>query len=326
MVISISKKLWENSFSDERIYKAIKKILTWVEDERHRLIFENNIDVDKIIQDQRFYSYSETLKSLVMEQYYSGDNEKKIVRVTENKTMNSSREKSYYNGLLLVEDQKDKSYHYIDVSKIDSYLGKSLYITVENSESDKTFIQTVYKLFRGRELCTEKEVQFLNGGGDTTHQVVIENSEAPVRMICIIDSDKKYPQQEYQKIKDITSTCEERKIELFILKKREIENYIPDETLKSWLIKSNRKSEVSHSYFEMSHAQKSYFDMKKGIKVADLEIKEIKELYDSHIKSDLHIGFGRTVWKAFGEMTKKEQFHNSSDELMQMVEIIDSIK
>lgn len=329
MVISISKRLWNLSFTDDSMYRTIKKILSWVEDGKHRLIFEKGVDTDQIIRSEKFYNYSETIKSLVSEQYYSESKDEKVVRITQTDKLKVHGKRSYYDGLLLIEYFEDKEYQYIDVSKIDTYLGRLLYITVENTESDKRFIQAVFKALRGRELCTEKEVQFLHGGGNTTDKVVIENSISPVRMICIIDSDRKHPIQqadESDKVRNLLSICEEKNLALVVLEKREIENYIPTEALRAWLCKENREKETTHPYFELTLEQKSFFDLKKGLKKNDMELKEIKDLYNGHYSEELHTGFGKTVWQAFDEVAIAQNcFTDCESELNEMVHAIDSL-
>ncbi|KQL33534.1 hypothetical protein AN960_20900 [Bacillus sp. FJAT-25509] len=329
MVISISGKLWNLSFTDDSIYKTIKKILSWVESGKHRLIFENGINTDQIIQSEKYINYSETIKSLVMEHFYSGNKNEKIVRITNTESLNLTGQKSFYDGLLLIDYVEKIEYQYIDVSKIDTYLGRLLYITVENTESDKRFIQAVYRALRGRELCTEREVQFLHGGGDTIDKVVIENSLYPTRMICIVDSDRKHPnqtQEESSKVKRLLSICEEKNLKLVVLEKREIENYIPVEALENWLSKENRQKEKDHPFFKFTLEQRAFFDMKKGLKKQDAEIQEIMDLYAGYTSEELSSGFGKTVWQAFDEIaTTQYGFSDYESELNEMVCAIESL-
>lgn len=327
MVISISKKLWELSFTDQGMYRTIKKILSWVEDGKHKLIFEKGIDTDQIISNQRYINYSETLKAIITNSFYSED-EEKIVRITYTDQLSSSEKNIFYDGLLLVETTKDKELHYIDVSKVDTYLGRLLYIIVENTVSDKDFVQSVYKYFKGRPLSTETEVQFLHGGGNTISNVASENSEHPVRMICIIDSDKKYPLHPgSNKVKNLLPLCEKRNLQLITLSKREIENYIPPEALKQWLSKEKREAETEHPYFNFNIEQRSFFDMKYGLKEIDLKKKEIMSIYQGYNPDHIQKGFGKTVWKAFREISSGSEnyFKDSEFELKNMVQKIDSL-
>ncbi|MGE7893268.1 hypothetical protein ACQKNG_07665 [Bacillus cereus] len=334
MVISISKKLWELSFDDNSIYRAIKKILSWVEDGRHKLIFENGIDTDKIIESKEYFSYLEIIKSCVTEQFYAqGDSSDKVIRITYTSGLNTVDKEVFYNGLLLIQSNGETEYHYIDISKIDTYLGRLLYITVENMESDKEFIQAAFKAVRGRELCTESEVQFIHGGGNTIDKVTMENSEHPIRMICIIDSDRKFPEmskEDSEKVTKLTSICEQRNLILIVLERREIENYLPLEALKSWLDKQNRSREKEHSFFTFTEEQRAFFDMKKGLKQNEFAVEEIKRLYmdyDTEEKQNLlNSGFGKTVWQAFEEVASTgSNFGECELELSNMANKIESM-
>lgn len=334
MVISISGKLWDLSFNNNAIYKAIKKILSWIEDGRHKLIFENGVDVEKIIESEKYFSYLETIKSCVTEQYYSQiENNTKIVRITETTNLITQNKESFYDGLLLIQRIESKEYHYIDISKIDTYLGRLLYITVENMESDKGFIQAAFKAIRGRKLCTESEVQFIHGGGNTIDKVTMENSEHPVRMICIIDSDRKYPEmskEDSEKVAKLTSICEQRNLTLIVLERREIENYLPLEALKSWLDKQNRSREKEHSFFTFTETQRAFFDLKKGLKQNEFAVEEIKRLYmdyDTEEKQNLlNNGFGKTVWQAFEEVASTgSNFGECELEMRNMANKIESM-
>lgn len=329
MVISISKKLWQLSFSDPTLYKAIKKILTWIEDGRHQLIFEFGEEVEDIIESEKYSNYSDTLKAIVTEQYYSEDINEIVVRITQTTQLDSTNKTVFYNGLLITELKNNIEYQYLDVSKVDTYLGQPVYITVENIESDKSFIQAVSKAFKGKELCTEKEVKFLHGGGSTTGQVLLANTIYPVRMICIVDSDRKHPTEvlgDKEKLKDLLSICEDRNLKFLLLEKREIENYLPNEIIKIWLLKENREIEKNHPFFEFNNEQKAFFDVKKGLKREDLNVNEIKDLYNNHIGADLYKGFGRTVWKAFDEVQPLQScFEENDAELKNMLKTIESL-
>lgn len=333
MVISISKKLWTLSFSDTSIYRSIKKILSWIEDGKHSLIFEKGIDTNQIVNSKEYYNYSEIIKSCVKRHYYSEDNNKKVVRITITNQLSIDDKRSFYDGLLLVQDFDGIEYHYIDISKIDTYLGRLL-ITVENIESDKRFIQAAYRTFRGRELCIEREVQFIHGGGNTIDRVVIENSIFPVRMICIIDSDRKFPEmpiKESKKVQDLLPICEQKNLVLIVLERREIENYLPLEALEAWLDKQRRSKEKDHPFFMFTQEQKAFFDLKKGLKKEDIENKKVQDLYNGYCSDDsqkvLINGFGKSVWQAFEEVAASTQnaFNDCELEITRMVGTIESL-
>jgi hypothetical protein len=339
MVISISNKLWNNALmGDSYISIMIKQILNIVETGRHSLLFEGGIDIKKIIEFPDFISYSEIIKAHSKKGFYQGPSEI-IVRVTNTSDLKEKLEtvKSFFDDQLLIQQAPSCEYQYLDLTAVQSYLIEPLYIVVENLESDATFIKCIYSLMSGEELCNIK-TKFIHGGGSTT-PIVIDSYTSPSRLICVLDSDKIHPMDDLslnQKIATIMDICEKKYFQLFVLNRREIENYIPDQTLKVWLEKQNRSSEISHEFFEWNNLQKSYFDMKKGIKVKDFDVDDIRDLYPDVFTSEIYQikkdspnnilinGFGRDVWKAFGEVSPSlEDFEDSSDELKKIKELIE---
>ncbi|WP_434182253.1 hypothetical protein [Bacillus thuringiensis] len=341
MVISISWKLWKEALGGNRdVSVIIRQILNCVEIGKHDLIFEKGTEIQEIISSQEFVSFSEILKAYAKKGFYQ-EQQDIVIRVTINNEIQGhfQGDSKYFDGKLMVQKGHKVEYRYIDISAVNSYLIQPLYIVVENKESDGYFVGKMYNHLTGEVLCTETKVKFEHGGGDTI-STIVDSFSLPTRLICLIDSDKKYPNQDLSlnpKIPSLSAICERKYFDMFVLNKREIENYLPDDSIKKWLEKQKRKSELDHYFFNLNSLQKSYFDMKKGIKVKDFKEREVQDLfhelfiskdYLDHKHSDnktLIDGFGRDVWKALEEVSAGvDEFSDSYNELKQLVGLIET--
>jgi hypothetical protein len=343
MVINVSPLLWKEALNGNRnICIILKYILTTVEMNMHNMIFEDSVEVDRLIKDQSFSSFAETIKAISKYSFYSNKN-RRTIRVTNINKMNLTENEciSYYGGNLAIIKDEHSQQEFIDIGAVKSYLGNPLYIVVEDVNSDNKFLENIYKFMNNGKIYPGEKVKFIHGGGNQM-PVVMQSFTEPVRLICMTDSDKKYPEHNIEieeKILKIKEICSTNNFKLFILNKREIENYIPDNVLSIWLDKENRAKEKKNKYFKMNADQKTYFDMKKGLKIQDFNDRYIKELYkevydeisvtklsDEKYKNEKIIdGFGKNVYQAFDELCicKKNDFDDCYDELSELVTLID---
>lgn len=349
MVISVSPKLWERALNGEReIINTITQLLIWVDLGKHIIIFEN-IEVEHITSSPYFSHFSETIQAFFIKQFYESNNNKVIIRVTENASLpNITNQKICFDGKLIISNNLRVEHHYLDYLYIETYLSRPLYIVVENSDSDKAFVKTAYSsiinsnipieytIANPLDMDLDTRIEFRLGGGNTT-RTVIKSFIYPTRAICIIDSDKKYPSHELQnKTIEVAELCEERNFDIIILNKREIENYLPNEAISTWLSNKRRYAELDHLFFSFNELQRSYFDLKKGMKFQEYsEISEIKSIFDnvfssvdpvnySMPNSKLLDGFGSDVWQAFTEVACQAE-HFSAETIEEFVGIVNKI-
>jgi hypothetical protein len=339
MVISISSKLWNDAITgNQTSARIIRHLLTLIELGKHNIIFEGEIDIVKIIESNEFISFREIIIAQYELGFYSPTS-KIIVRITNNNNIEHlfADENRYFSGKLMIQIKEGIEFQYLDTTSIDTYLNKPLHILVENRESDGFFITQIYNLLTEKEFANEKNVVFVHGGGSTM-EAMVETIDSPIRQICIIDSDKRFPEAQIPaKIMTLTEKCNEKYTKLYMLNRREIENYIPDEALKKWLLLENRKTELEHQYFEFEKDQKAFFDLKKGLKAKDFEIEEIQRLYTEvytcltpedlvNEKKVILEGFGRNIWEAFNQVSSSNEFcHDSKLEFDQLIETIEAV-
>lgn len=83
-------------------------------------------------------------------------------------------------------------------------------------------------------------------------------------MFVLADSDCETSGEVTQTEKKVRQYCETCQIPFAILKKRKIENYIPDSILQQGM---KDKKDVYATYLQLKQEQKDYYNLKKGFKV-----------------------------------------------------------
>lgn len=350
MVISISPILWKEALSkkDPFCNKIIKTVLNMVELGRHELLFENTIDINELISADEFKSYTKTIKETVKHSFYKKES-KKVVRITKEEFIDKTKltkYKDFFDGKKIVTENKDKIFEYIDISLVKTYLDSPLYIVVENKDSDGKFIRNIYNYFsqnKFEKMEKDNKIQIIHGSGGNV-KLSIEAFTNPCRLLGIVDSDKKYPDDSIGQKKDkqeLIKICNERGFHLIILERREIENYIPDKAIKKWKPKSGSKISEINQYFLLNEKQKSYFDIKHGLKIKDFKEPKVRELYNNIyeiykeidlnkcedkqiLEKEIIKGFGPDTYNAFDEICvcSREDFAYSQTELSDVVQKI----
>ncbi|MFK7980526.1 MAG: hypothetical protein AB8G86_11120 [Saprospiraceae bacterium] len=266
MLIEIRKDIFENSNFDELNF--LIRLLSY----KGRYSFFVNIRAVKGVSN--FEKLSELDKSHIEAQF--------------NKTILESTNPD----LIVTQDNDTVAY---SLNEAISFLQQPVIIVVENSLNDGHFVRTIVKHFDKTGLLIRhlennwlklgnaggksNFINFLSGEMESFKSLLKPNNQL-LRFFVIADSDKKSPNTSVGKQKLITF-LEVNKIpnQYHILEKREMENYLPDETIDSIL--DNRV--FIDAYLRLSPIQKDYFDLEKGFdrnkKFEDLA-DEIKNLYE----------------------------------------------
>lgn len=175
------------------------------------------------------------------------------------------------------------------------FLNQPITIVVENSLNDGHFVRTIIKHFDKTGLLVkhfENHWLKLGNAGGKNNFINFLSSELKsyrrfskanhryLRAFVIADSDKKFPIiNNGEKQQKLVNFLQENKIPFHILEKREMENYLPDETINS--IPDHR--EFIDAYLKLSPIQKDFFDLEKGFR--DKRFSNLYENIQHHYKS-----------------------------------------
>ncbi len=183
-------------------------------------------------------------------------------------------------------------------------LNDSLYIIVENSNSDRIFIETIAKAFNKvkiTEAISEEWIKFDTEGGSGGIPRRIDfhfKKTYKPRLYILVDSDRENPSDNHHAEK-IVEKCKEKELieeeDYHILFKRAIENYIPIEAFKeiSNLFENVPKKvkNVIDAYKSLKSEQKDYYNLKSGFKKDKKKQGKLpekqKELFDNINSKDI---------------------------------------
>lgn len=158
------------------------------------------------------------------------------------------------------------------------YLEQQFVILIENRFNDAPFIDTLIKHFPKQSnkislFKKEKWLRYGMGGGSTIEheikaeldtfidEIFVKEKSRYIRYFVILDSDKEYPSMDFSVEKMNLIRCLiDNNIEYHILEKREMENYLPNDTF--FEITDNR--DYVEAYLSLESIQKDYFDIEKG--------------------------------------------------------------
>lgn len=197
------------------------------------------------------------------------------------------------------------SYTVFNLDEAISFFNQPLKIIFENSLNDGKFLTALINNFPGnsKEIKRHKENRWLlyeNAGGVGNIQNVItgfiqafenlpKENNRYLRCFVLVDSDKEYPmpnpKPERKKLYDFLDA---NSIKYHELEKREIENYLPDETFQT--IESN--VDYIQAYLRLTPLQKDYIDIEKGFS-PDKNFKslsnEVQQLFNTVNDKNLDI-------------------------------------
>lgn len=331
MVIQISTKLWKKALNGEKIIqREIRRILIAIADGLHELYIDKDDPIDQILDSNLFPDLEKSdikkFSRKTITQF------KPTILVTTQDFIKSQVGKAsiatFFDNHVMTETQLNNQttlcIHFVAIEASKTYLCQPLSIVVENDTSDQCFLQNVYNFINPTTNKPTKEfeilaeyqiIEIIHGGGSTTYNQ-LERIIHPRRVLCIIDSDKKYPTDTLNdlKIAEYQKICNEKDFTFMVLKNSEIENYLPDKSLLEWLFAKgygiSAESCKSHDYFSANFTamQKKFFDMKKGLKPTNFTDPthghQIQVLYSTQYKkgSTTIKGFGNEVFEAFNHL------------------------
>lgn len=269
--------------SEDKIY-LLDKI--WINSlGRHELFIANKDDLDTILESDWG----------------------KGIRQSSNDYLKKSFKSSVYinkKNIKLLISEHNENYSLLEAEDI---LNKPFGIILENIEYDKYFLDALIKCFPNESKKIKIHIDngwlnFINGGGNNITNVLNEakvrynrpefpkESKFYLRNFILIDSDKKFPSDK-EVADDKVILLDEIKQSLgdsyHVLKKREMENYLPDITMQN--IKNN--DEYISAYLNLNETQKDHFDIQNGLpdkNIDQLTPAELKNLYSDIVNPSLN--------------------------------------
>jgi hypothetical protein len=164
-------------------------------------------------------------------------------------------------------------------SKAAIFLDQPLLVIMENQFTDGVLLDCALSflgstasqnLYNNRPYKLIKYIS-AGGNGEIPKHVNDQLNEAaqlgiPARFVVFTDSDGKYPGETNREAEIIKKTCIDNGIYHCILKKRAIENYIPDEVFFYWRDKIENKSYFNfiNAILNLSSEQRDHFPLKSG--------------------------------------------------------------
>lgn len=200
---------------------------------------------------------------------------------------------------------KNKHLNHFKIEEALMFLNQPTYIVIENSLNDSYFLKTIFYYFDDDKILTEfiknNWIEFVNAGGwsninnyiegklssyDTLAKKYQKEDYAYLRCFVMVDSDKTYPSENVTDKEQLKIDLEAKNIKVHILKKRAMENYMPDEVIDSLPSKGKGFRQFKgwvETYKRLTPDQKNYLNYKDGFTKgkksrSDLDIN-IQNLY-----------------------------------------------
>lgn len=153
------------------------------------------------------------------------------------------------------------------------YLLQPLSLLVENSVNDAHFLRALFRTYANHSNLSnaenDNELQFVNAGGCTNVERFIRAQIAHyngrtkfLRYWVLLDGDKRFASDTVTKYDKVTTKLDEWNVSYHILKKRTMENYMPDEVFELMSSKSNK--DWINAYNSLSNEQKDYLNIAGG--------------------------------------------------------------
>lgn len=227
--------------------------------------------------------------------------------------------------------------------KASRYLSKPLKIIVENRFTDGTFLDCIVR-FLGPEMLRKLhaegrvsdflEVEGAGGLGEVPKHIQYRVEAAlqeglPLRMVVFTDSDSRYTGHRDSQVAAVEAACQEHRVPHRILKKRSIENYIPDEALLAWSTRNTSRQHIVNLLVGLPDEIRDYFPIKKGLPLA-LTNGDEAAFYaslDQRVRSALRNGLGDIAIACFtdhmpsisAEALRRRDHGGDLDDLVQMI-------
>jgi hypothetical protein len=161
------------------------------------------------------------------------------------------------------------------------FLSEPLRIVMENIESDGVFLDAVFDALGPGELhdlrkCEPPALCYDSPGGNgeipkRVRHYINDSAwrDIPRRLFVLTDSDRLEPQDsEGAAAKSIRRQCEKTGLPCHVLRKRTIENYVPQQAIDAWAEKPEHTiaRDMVAALTRLNEDQRNYFPMKEGLK------------------------------------------------------------
>lgn len=219
-------------------------------------------------------------------------------------------------ALLVIVDVTSVSPCALDAKLAWQVLREPLHVIMENATSDgAAFLDAVLdilgsdELTRLRKRCQPPAIRYEGpgGNGELTKRLdqMLDDPAwqgIPRRIVVLTDSDAAAPGKPSAKAQQIEAHCRRRSVPCHVLRKRAIENYLPQEVLEDWCshpdltVARDRVAALGR----LSDEQRDHFPMKEGLK--KLPPAE-RQLYENVGPGDLRLleeGLRKHVCRLFG--------------------------
>ena len=208
-----------------------------------------------------------------------------------------------------------------------------LLILVENRNSDGAFVERVVKeldqfLYRlWHQPGDPIRLDSVGGAGQMPTEVERRTRNKPYRLVAIIDSDRKGPDEtDSTAALALRQTCERLGVSCWVLAKREAENYLPRILLNARQDAGADHTRLVEAWDRLNDDQKNFFDMKKGLPVTLSAIEQA--LFDGLPAADRAIlsqGFRKNVhtcWNLWNVQIKTELLSRGQGDLERGLDLI----
>lgn len=293
--IKIEKKEFcEGDFSD---VEYLLKILTWKP--KGGSLTKNNFFVDinatSIRDYDNFNNLSQAIRSKIIEQYKAA--------------FMSSKNKNYS---YLISKKTNYRKNEFSLEQAIRFFSKPVLIILENGLNDSYFLTAIFKYFDNSsqkllEFYKNEWIKFENAGGWggtlNSVQAQLKSNELFcreigreekhfIRCFVLMDSDKEFSIDKKDDKNAFKEKLEEMGVEVHILNKRAMENYMPTEVFD---LPSNQDAQLkrwSNVYKTLNNEQKDFLNFEKGFKEKKGKVprnskkQEIIDLYPSNEISD----------------------------------------
>ena len=149
----------------------------------------------------------------------------------------------------------------------DLCLGRPVYVVVENASSDRLFLMAMIHAYERKNLLDADTDAWWRvdqaGGFGEIGKALDRIFEQPIdrrRVIVLSDSDRKVPEESTPTVKKVTQCCRAQNVQCCILKKRTIENYLPNSALEQLPGRRGQR----RAFSRLTDTQRAHYPMKSG--------------------------------------------------------------
>ncbi|WP_448188811.1 hypothetical protein [Azospirillum sp. sgz301742] len=231
----------------------------------------------------------------------------------------------------------------MDPDKASRYLSNPLRIIVENQFTDGAFLDCILRFLapeKLRKLHVEGgvpnlfEIEGAGGLGEVPKHVCYRAETAaqeglPIRIVVFTDSDSRYAGHQDSQVAAVELACQNHNVPYRILKKRSIENYIPDEALSAWATRNGGRRHIVSALIGLPDGIRDYFPIKKGLPAVSPSPDEtafyasLQEPDRSTLRNglgDIAIAcFKENVSSISAEALRRRDYGGDLDDLVQMI-------